>query len=140
MTCTEFYYSIDCQFPYHHEEAWKKIILEALEVCGDAPFLVLHEICRLPSSITLDLTAHLKIYGYWKSSFTDPIQDLIEPASLALMNQHHISDAAALEIMEKLRPYPKNYNALLMVLFASIDDRDFVENKYQDILSEWKKF
>ncbi|TMP01938.1 hypothetical protein CWC11_20485, partial [Pseudoalteromonas sp. S3178] len=48
MTYEEFYYSIDCKFPYHQESEWKHIIVQSIEIGDDAPFLVLHEICRVP--------------------------------------------------------------------------------------------
>ncbi len=74
MTYQEFYDHIDCRFPYHDTAAWQQLIAQSLEIGGDAPFLVLHEICRLPSSVTLNLEQHLAMYAYWKAAFAHPVQ------------------------------------------------------------------
>jgi hypothetical protein len=47
MTYQEFYAHIDCHFLYHDTTAWQQLITQSLAIGGDAPFLVLHEICRL---------------------------------------------------------------------------------------------
>lgn len=139
MTYEEFYYSIDCKFPYHAEDDWKQVISQSLDVGGDAPFLVLHEICRVPASENLDKIKHLYMYEYWRSSFSSPVQNIVEPACLAHINKQYLNDSAALEIMEKLRAYPKNYNALQVVLFASEDEKELVGEKYEETVNDWKR-
>jgi len=73
MNYEEFYYSIDCKFPYHQETEWKRIIGQSIEIGEDAPFLVLHEICRVPASEKLDQVKHMEMYKYWKQSFVSPV-------------------------------------------------------------------
>tara|TARA_B100000809_G_scaffold242882_1_gene267369 strand:+ start:4 stop:426 length:423 start_codon:yes stop_codon:yes gene_type:complete len=138
MNYEEFYYSIDCNFPYKNAELWKKIIHQSHEVGDDAPFLVLHEICRLPSSIKLNLNSHLEIYNYWKNSFVSPVIELVEPACLALINKVDLEDSKAIEIMNQISEYPKSYNALTVVLFSCPDDDEIVDDLYEKIKSEWK--
>lgn len=76
MTYQEFYAQIDCRFPYHDTAAWQQLIAQSLEIGGDAPFLVLYEICILPSSVTLNLEQHLAMYAYWKAAFHGAIVSL----------------------------------------------------------------
>tara|TARA_B110000211_G_scaffold200152_1_gene230979 strand:- start:2722 stop:3147 length:426 start_codon:yes stop_codon:yes gene_type:complete len=138
MTYEEFYYSIDCKFPYHQESEWKHIIVQSIEIGDDAPFLVLHEICRVPASEKLDKAKHMKIYKFWKQSFSSPVQNIVEPASLSYINKTEISDSEALSIMEKLSAFPKSYNALQVVLFSCSDDDELVDEKYENIVAQWK--
>jgi hypothetical protein len=137
MNYEEFYYSIDCKFPYHDEDEWKRIIQKSLEIGADAPFLVLHEICRVPASEKLDKTKHMEMYEYWKNSFSSIVQEIVEPASLAHINKLDLADTEALEVMNKLSKYPKSYNALQVVLFSCPDDDELVNDKYDEIVSMW---
>ena len=139
MTYQEFYDHIDCRFPYHDTAAWQQLIAQSLEIGGDAPFLVLHEICRLPTSVTLNLEQHLAMYAYWKSAFSHPVQDIVEPASLALIQQQLLSDAEVIHIMEQLRAYPQQSSALQVALFACADEQGVVDAKYEEIVSEWQR-
>lgn len=138
MTYQEFYDHIDCRFPYHDTAAWQQLISQSLEIGGDAPFLVLHEICRLPSSVTLNLEQHLAMYAYWKAAFSHPIQDIVEPTSLALIQQQLLSDAEVIHIMEQLQAYPQQYSTLQVALFACADEQGFVDKKYNEIIHEWQ--
>jgi hypothetical protein len=138
MTYEEFYYSIDCKFPYHSPEEWKDLINLSLDIGHDAPFLVLHEICRVPASENLDSAKHMEIYEYWKTAFIHPIQEIIEPAILSYISKEDLPDETALSIMEAVRPYKKSYNALSIVLFSCPDDEDKVDDKYEEIVAEWK--
>lgn len=138
MTYEEFYYSIDCKFPYHQESEWKRIIEQSIEIGEDAPFLVLHEICRVPASEKLDQVKHMEVYKYWKQSFASPVQDIVEPAALSYINKTEITDSEALDIMERLSPFPKSYNALQVVLFSCPDDDELVDEKYENIVAMWK--
>ena len=138
MTYEEFYYSIDCKFPDHQENEWKRIIEQSIEIGEDAPFLVLHEICRLPASEKIEQAKHMKMYKYWKQSFVSPVQDIVEPASLSYINKTEITDSEALNIMEKLSEFHKSYNALQVVLFSCPDDNELVDEKYEEILAKWK--
>ena len=138
MNYEEFYCSIDCNFPYHNNDKWKKVVSQSLSIGGDAPFLVLQEICRLPASENLEQSKHLDIYNYWKSSFSNPIQEIVEPACLALIKKEYLDDDIALEIMGKLRFSPKSYNALQVVYFASEDKKGLIDTIYEEIVNEWK--
>jgi len=138
MNYEEFYYSIDCNFPYHDEDEWKRVIQKSLEIGADAPFLVLHEICRVPASEKLDKTKHMEMYEYWKNSFSSIVQEIVEPASLAHINKLDLDDTEALEVMNKLSKYPKSYNALQVVLFSCPDDDELVNDKYDEIVSMWQ--
>ena len=139
MTYQEFYAHIDCRFPYHDTAAWQQLIAQSLEIGGDAPFLVLHEICRLPTSVTLNLEQHLAMYAYWKAAFSHPMQDIVEPASLALIQRQFLSDAEVIHIMEQLRAYPQQYSALQVALSACADEQGVVDAKYEEIVSEWQR-
>ena len=139
MTYQEFYDHIDCRFPYHDTAAWQQLIAQSLEIGGDAPFLVLHEICRLPTSVTLNLEQHLAMYAYWKAACSHPIQDIVEPASLALIQQQLLSDAEVIRILEQLRAYPQQYSALQVALSACADEQGLVDAKYEEIVSEWQR-
>ncbi|TKB45294.1 hypothetical protein [Thalassotalea mangrovi] len=138
MNYEEFYYSIDCKFPYHDESEWKRIVAQSIEIGEDAPFLVLHEICRLPASEKLEHAKHMEMYKYWKNSFFSPVQEIVEPASLSYINKMELSDNEALAIMDKLSEYPESFNALQVVLFSCPDDDENVDNKYRETIRLWK--
>lgn len=138
MTYEEFYYSIDCNFPYHNESEWKRIIQQSIEIGGDAPFMVLHEICRVPASEEIEEAKHLQVYYFWKESFSSPVQKIVEPAALSYINKEELTDNEALEIMVKLSKFPNSYNALQVVLFSCPDDEELVDEKYEEIVSMWK--
>ncbi|MGJ8483599.1 hypothetical protein ACSFVZ_06175 [Pseudoalteromonas sp. SYSU M81236] len=138
MTYEEFYYSIDCNFPYHNESEWKRIIQQSIEIGGDAPFMVLHEICRVPASEKIEEAKHLQMYYFWKESFSSPVQKIVEPAALSYINKEELTDNEALEIMVKLSKFPNSYNALQVVLFSCPDDEELVDEKYEEIVSTWK--
>ncbi|UJS24813.1 hypothetical protein [Thiothrix winogradskyi] len=139
MTYQEFYTHIDCRFPYHDTAAWQQLIAQSLEIGGDVPFLVLHEICRLPTSVTLNIEQHLAMYAYWKTVFSHCVQDIVEPASLALIQRQLLSDADVIYIMEQLRAYSQQYSALQVALFACVDEQGVVDAKYEEIASEWQR-
>lgn len=137
MDYDEFYYSIDCKFPYHDEDKWKQIVEQSHVIGGDAPFLVLFEICMLPASEKLEEKKHLEMYEYWKASFDSPIQNIVEPACLALILKKELTDLQAIEIMEKLSIYPKCFNALKVALFSCPDEQELVDSKYEAVLHSW---
>ncbi|TMP01957.1 hypothetical protein CWC11_20380, partial [Pseudoalteromonas sp. S3178] len=91
-----------------------------------------------PASEKLDKAKHMKIYKFWKQSFSSPVQNIVEPASLSYINKTEISDSEALSIMEKLSAFPKSYNALQVVLFSCSDDDELVDEKYENIVAQWK--
>ncbi len=138
MNYKEFYYSVDCNFPYHDEREWKRIIKQSVEIGGDAPFLVLHEICRVPAFEKVERPKHLDMYNYWKASFTSPIQEIIEPAAISYIAKVELSDSEALKIMDELSRFPNSYNALLVVLFSCSDEEELVDERYEEIISTWK--
>ncbi len=138
MTYEEFYKEIDCNFPYQDETKWKQVIAQGHEIGLDAPFLVLHEICRKPFSVELDQESHMKIYEYWQSSFTHPLINILKPACLAHINNSCLSVEKVIKIMAKVRQFPKRYNALQIIYFACEDKEEVVEAKYEEILGEWK--
>ena len=99
---------------------------------------MLHEICRVPASEKLDQAKHMEMYQFWKQSFSSPVQNIVEPASLSYINKTQISDSEALGIMEKISAFPKSHNALQVVLFSCPDDDELVDEKYENIVTQWK--
>jgi hypothetical protein len=79
------------------------------------------------------------MYAYWKAAFFHPVQDIVEPASLALIQQQLLSDAEIIHIMEQLRAYPQQYSALQVALFACADEQGLVDAKYEEIVREWQR-
>jgi hypothetical protein len=92
----------------------------------------------VPASEKLDQVKHMEMYKYWKQSFASTVQNIVEPASLSYINKTEITDSEALDIMERLSPFPKSYNVLQVVLFSCPDDDELVDEKYEDIVAMWK--
>ncbi len=138
MTYEEFYREIDCNFPYQDETKWKQVIAQGHEIGLDAPFLVLHEICRKPFSVELDQESQMKIFEYWQSSFTHPLINILKPACLAHINNSRLSVDEVIQIMDEVKEFPKSHTALQIICFACEDDEGLVEAKYEEILDEWK--
>ncbi|MBK8453443.1 MAG: hypothetical protein WAQ53_07425 [Thiofilum sp.] len=119
MTYQKLYAHIDYNFPCHDAASCQQLIVQLLEIGGDAPFLVLHV--------------------YWKSAFSHPMQDIVEPASMALIQQRLLSDEEVIRIMEQLRTYSQLSSALQVALFACADEQGLVDAKYEEIVSEWQR-
>ncbi|OQX07780.1 MAG: hypothetical protein BWK73_27170 [Thiothrix lacustris] len=75
----------------------------------------------------------------WQQLIAQPVQDIVEPASLALIQQQLLSDAEVMYIMEQLRAYPQQSSALQVALFACADEQGLVDAKYEEIVSEWQR-
>ncbi|WP_090368595.1 hypothetical protein [Ferrimonas sediminum] len=139
MKYEDFSKSIDCNFPYDDVRLWKKIIHQSAEIGEGAPFVVLHEICRVPLSKKLSKHKQLEIYNYWKAKFGGPVQKIIEPACLSFIDKTEINDSKALEMMRELIGFPGSYIALQLVLYSCPDDDDVVSDEYDKIVKQWQR-
>ena len=138
MTETEFIESIDCQFPYHVESEWRSLIELGASISPNAAFMVLHELCRLPSGTSVEPEAMQAMLTYWRQHFGHPLVTHLLPLAEAMIQGKTVSVAESMRVMRTVAPYRDQYNALSIPYFACDDAEGRADELYQEIINSWE--
>jgi hypothetical protein len=136
MNEIEFIESIDACFPYKDERQWQALIKEGVQISDNASFMVLHEICRAPNEISIEL--QLKMLHDWEKAFDHPVKDLVIESGKAIIKGINIPVEKALEYLNQISKFKGLYNALAIVYFSCKDIDDKVSDLYNQIRYDWK--
>ena len=138
MTETEFIDSIDCQFPYHSEGECRAIIERGSRISPNAAFMVLHELCRLPSDIHVEPALMLSMLKHWQRHFTHPLVEVTLRAAKTMIEGRKLPVEESMGIMKIISAYPDQYNALAITYFSCDDTEGKVEKLYEEIIADWQ--
>ncbi len=129
--------SIDQKFPYQDFEQGFQLIREAKSISENASFMVLHEICRPPESAQVDAKIQTEWLEKWKGVNQDKLSATVAMFAMGLIKKEPISEENGLDLMEILRNFHGQYNALAIVYFACFSGGHEVEDLFEAILNEW---
>lgn len=138
MTEIEFIQSIDCQFPYDTEAKWRPLIERGASISPNAAFMILHELCRLPSGVTLAPSTIEVMLDCWTRHFEHPLVAIVLPAAKAMIRGETITVERALSIMQAVAAHRDQYNALSIPYLACDDTNGRADALYQEIINAWK--
>ncbi len=133
----EFNDNIDQKFPYLDREKALALIIQAKSISPNASFMVLHELCRPPVEKNIDKNALCDLIEIWKNHNEDKLSKTIALMAEALGAGILIPETDGLELMQVLRNFPNQYNALAIVYFACYQGDPSVDDLYEEILTEW---
>jgi hypothetical protein len=138
MTEAEFIESIDARFPYGDEGEWRRLIDEGAAISPNAAFMTLHEICRPPRSTRMPESAQYRMLEYWMGRVKHPLADPVAKLAKAMIEQRDLPVEDAVAVMEEVRQFPGEYNALAIVYFSCDDVEGVADSLYQQIVREWE--
>ncbi len=98
--------------------------------------MVLHEICRAANEISPNLL--FKIFDYWNLKFEHPVKKDVCIAAISMIKSQEISIDESTRIMNNVREFPNQYNALAIPYYACCDE-DELDDLFNEITEEWKK-
>ncbi len=136
-----FIYGIDCNFPYEDEAAWKSLVLQGAALSDNAAFMVLHEICRAPSSVPTTLC--YKMLEFWMAHYSHPLNSIVLEAGRTFIDKTYLPPSVVLGYMEQIKTHWGLHNALALVYCAcdideEVDAAEKVEEKHKEILEYWE--
>lgn len=139
MNETEFLNSIDCRFPYQDEPHWRTLILQGKSISANASFGVLHEIARKPFGHGVSEREQLVMLDGWCAENDDhPLAQPVVEAARAIITDHLLAVDRVLELLDRVRAYPHQYNALNIIYFACDDLQGVADEKWQAIVNFWE--
>ena len=138
MTEQEFLDQIDCKFPYHDRDIWKRVVDTGSSISSNAAFAVLEEITRPPRSAATSLSDRMEMVAHWRSGFEHPLAEEVSNLALAQMSNSSISPRQCLTLMDEISRYPGQYAALNVAYFAcgGVESKE-AEEKWQNISEQW---
>jgi len=139
MTEYEFVMSIDCNFPYHDETAWRRAIEVGAEISPNAAFMVLYEICMRGHGVEVPLADLRLMLDVWARRFDHPLVPVLRPVAEMLIERKRWTVAQSLAVMREISPYVNQYGALEIARFAcDYEDDSDAERLYDEIVAKWK--
>ena len=137
MNEADFISSIDCSFPCEDENKWKKIMTTAVEISPNAMFMVLYEICRVPSSLNISTEELFNMISEWEKLFEHPLKEIVAEAAKSIIMNELFSEKRTLKYFEKVAAFHGQYNALSIVYFACEECSDKIEDSFSKIMRKW---
>lgn len=137
MTETEFVEGIDCRFPYKNPLKWRRLVAQAPRISSNAAFMVLHELCRPPSSVSVSYAEREKIFEHLANRFHHPLLSGLRPLILTVMRGELVSVSAAVAAMRRVARYPSQYNMLAICYFSCNDRNGRLDDLYESIVTKW---
>jgi len=136
---SNFISKIDCKFPYNDREACLSLINEAAALSTNSMFMVIHEICRVPSSAKDKVNTDFLIglLEETKTKFNHPLKDMVLDTAINVVNGHDLTVDEAMLRMVRVKYYKGQYNALSIMYFSCDDKEDRLEPLWDKIISEW---
>lgn len=136
MTEQEFCNSIDCYFPYHDKKRVNDLIEEARSISDNAMFSVLHEIVRAPKEVPANLIKEL--YARWCNGFNHFLLEAVKEAAEAMLDNNELTVERALELLPQFENEIGQYSALTIIYFSCDDEHGEVDEKYNQICTDWE--
>lgn len=90
-TESAFIQHIDCNFPYRNPLQWRPLVSRAARLSPNAAFMVVHEVCRLPSSVQLSLRERQAILNHLLRRFRHPLVRDLKPVMDAWLEEHRLT-------------------------------------------------
>ena len=138
MTEHEFILAIDCCFPYSDEKKAKHLIELGCSISPNAAFMVLHELCQIPRSVSTRRYKIQKLIEYWSQSFSHPLNPVVVPVASKLLHGKYIPVKRCIKYMELVAAYSDCINALNILYFSCDDTEGSMESAYDKIISKWQ--
>jgi hypothetical protein len=139
MTEKEFLDHIDCKFPYHDRDNWKRVVDTGKSISSNAAFAVLDEISRPPRSADTSSSDRMEMVAYWRSGFEHPLADEVSKVALARVEGRGLSIEHCLELMDTISHHLGQYAALSIVYFAcESDEAEETDRKWDGISDQWQ--
>lgn len=133
----EFIESIDACFPYGDTRRAIALIDEACAISANAAFMVTHELARVPRSKRVSADTLRELLAYLDTRLKHPLKDTVFPVVRTMIRGGRIPDEEVLALMDNIRAYPDQYNALSIVYFAAENGGDVVDSAYESITQAW---
>lgn len=137
MSEAEFIQSIDCCFPYAKPLEWRRLSARASRISANAAFMVIHEICRAPRSISVSPQQAQAILGHLRRRFRHPLLPRIEPAIQAYLSGRRLRQSQVERLIRLVSGYRDQYNALALCYFAADDRGGRLDRSYNKVVANW---
>lgn len=138
-TESAFIQHIDCNFPYRNPLQWRPLVSRAARLSPNAAFMVVHEVCRLPSSVQLSLRERQAILNHLLRRFRHPLVRDLKPVMDAWLEEHRLTVARATRLMRRVAPFRDQYNALALCYFLCDDRAGEADRVYSAIVQHWRE-
>ncbi len=138
-TETAFIQQIDCCFPYRNPLSWRPLATRAAQLSPNAAFMVMHEVCRLPSSVHLTRRERQDILDHLFRRFRHPLVRVLQPVQDAWLDDRQLSVARAIRLMRRVATYRNQYNALALCYFVCNDREGEADRVYSAIVHHWRE-
>ena len=137
MTEAEFIQQIDCCFPYKAPLKWKRLVTQAARMSPDAAFMVVHELCRPPRSVSVTYAAREIILEHLGKRFHHPLLSALRPLILTFMRGERVSVSTAAAAMRRVARYRSQHNMLAICYFSCNDRNGCLDGLYESIVVKW---
>lgn len=114
----------DCRFPYRDKAAALALIEEGWALSIDAAFGVLYEICQKPRSARVGRSRQHELVDQWITFGSHPLQDQVVGCARALVEGSKLPWRQAVDVMDEIANYPRQYAALNIAYFSGDCDGD----------------
>jgi hypothetical protein len=133
----EFIESIDACFPYDDTRSARVLIEQACAVSANAAFMVAHELARVPGSKRVSPDTLRELLVHLDAHLKHPLKDIVFRVVRTMIRGGRVSDAEVLALMDNIRAYPGQHNALSIVYFAAENGGDTVDSAFESITRAW---
>ena len=138
MSEEDFYYLVDCSFPYHDPAEAARLTDLACSISSNAAFTIAHELARVPAGKDVDPQVLLGMLARLDACLDHPLK----PPVLSVARRMIVGDALplpeVLAAMREVAAYPDEYQALNVVYFSGQEMWDEVEALYEEIVGGWR--
>ena len=100
--------------------------------------MVVHELARIPASVTVTPDRVLDLLQDLDNRFEHPIKELVIEAAKRLINGDRLSQPEAMDAMQSVAVFRNQYCALNVIYFSSESPREEIDSLYDEIVQRWK--
>lgn len=134
----DFIGSIDCRFPYSDTASALSLIEEGCEISGNAAFMVVHELTRLPVSASVDDATRLLLLDELEARLTHPLKGVVLDVARRMVRGESLPFEECCAVLNQIAAHPGEYNALGLVYFSCEESGMVaIDAVYNRILDGW---
>jgi len=134
----DFIDSLDYRFPYNDVTEAEALTQRALSISPNAAFMILHEVVRAPQDVATDAPGRTAALARLEHSFRHPLAGSLLPVARRVLQGEALSTPEAVDALERIAPYPGQYNALALVYRSSEPHQAETQATYTSIVHRWR--
>jgi hypothetical protein len=138
MTEAEFIGHIDCAFPYDDPPRARALIERAPAVSANAAFMVMHELARIPASVTVSPESRRDLLNHLRAHLNHPLAVLVSRLAEEMIAGRPVPVAEANTAMQAIAKHPGQYAALAIACFSCDDPEGIADVTYANVVRSWE--